>query len=207
MAPSGSQKASAWSRSSSTSCSKNGFRSAPAAFAARPAATRLVDRMEHQARAQFDVALRPFVDNDRRHLAHRGDEHHHSRQPEKGVTHRGDAHERRYAGPQVRPPASGAARRPSPGAGDRRAAQAAASRFPARIGPPVGSRAPLGLRPRSPAVVQGPRHLSGRARAAIRQGRGFGSTRRSRRQSTAFMAPNRIGDGRLSRKSEPCPAQ
>ena len=58
----------------------------------------LVDGPEHQAGAQFDVALRPFVDNDRRHLGHRGDEHRDGRQPEKGVTDRRNAQQRRYAG-------------------------------------------------------------------------------------------------------------
>ena len=80
----------------------------------------LVDGPEHQARAQLDVALRPFVDNDRRHLGHRGDEHRDGRQPEKGVAHRRNAQERRHAGSQVRPPASGAASRPP--RGDRRIA-------------------------------------------------------------------------------------
>ena len=55
----------------------------------------LVNGPEHQACAQFDVALRPFVDNDGRHLGHCGDEHRDRRQPEKGVTDRRNPQQRR----------------------------------------------------------------------------------------------------------------
>ena len=41
----------------------------------------LVNGPKHEAGAQLDVALRPFVDDDRSHLGHRGDEHHDGRQP------------------------------------------------------------------------------------------------------------------------------
>ncbi len=44
----------------------------------------LMDGPEHEARPQLNIALRPFVDDDRSHLGHCGDEHHDGRQSQKG---------------------------------------------------------------------------------------------------------------------------
>ena len=167
----------------------------------------LVDGSEHQARAQFDVALRPFVDNDRRHLGHCGDEHRDRRQPEKGVTHRGDAQQRRYAGPQVRPPASGGASRPSPGAGDRRVCASRREPLPCAHRAADRARAPLRLRPEiaggrstaSPPQRESPRRNQASSRIPLH------TTLPPPVDCIYRSKPHR--DGRLSRKSEPCPAQ
>ena len=41
----------------------------------------LMDGAEHEPRTQLNVALRPFVDDNRSHLGHCGDKHREGRQP------------------------------------------------------------------------------------------------------------------------------
>ncbi len=168
----------------------------------------LVDGSEHQASAQFDVALRPFVDNDRRHLGHRGDQHCDRRQPEKGVTDRGNPQPRRCAGSQIRPPTSGSASEPPQGAADHRGStQPGASRFAACIGSAIEPARRFNCGRRLPTAVQRPRRRTGKAPAAIKQASAFCSTQGSRRQPAVFMVPNRTRMAGLSRKRDPRAAE
>ena len=128
----------------------------------------LVDGSEHQPGAQLDVALRPFVDNDRRHLGHCGDEHHDRRQPEKGITHRRDAQQRRNGGSHICPPARNSPTGLTQGAaGCRRSRQPSGSRFAADVGSAIERARTLHCGRGRPTVVQRPRRRSGKTCAAI----------------------------------------